>query len=104
MTHHVLHNRVRPDATETRAEHMSQVDDRPDDNDGSGHYRRAWRSAERCQRLQMRISQACHPLPRDSSSGCASTAINFGVRMISVIRLGELSAAPIRVRVSNKPN
>jgi len=28
----------------------------------------------------------------------------FGVRMISVIRLGELSAAPIRVRVSNKPN
>jgi hypothetical protein len=43
------------------------------------------------------------PIPGDSSLGCASTAINLGVRIISVFRLGELAAAPIRAGVSTKP-
>jgi hypothetical protein len=43
------------------------------------------------------------PIPSDSSSGCASTAINLGVRIISVFSLCELTAASIRGGVWNKP-
>jgi hypothetical protein len=37
------------------------------------------------------------------ASGCASTAINLGVRIISVFCSGELASTPIRLVVSNQP-